>query len=66
MTQEEFVKYMCSLGLNEAHARAVAAYEGLVEQGSEENLNDEVLKITGRPPIKFSDFVEANKSYWMS
>jgi hypothetical protein len=66
MTQEEYVKYMCSLGLNEAHARAVAAYEGLVEQGPEENLNDEVLKITGRSPIKSSDFVEANKSHWTS
>lgn len=36
-----------------------------IGKGSEENLNDVVEKVTGRPPKKFQTFVEENRERFL-
>lgn len=58
--QEKFEKVM-PLG----YAVMLAAMDTAISKGSEERLNDFVLKITGRSPRTFHDFVVANKQCWI-
>jgi len=58
--QEKFEKVM-PLG----YAVMLAAMDTAISNGSEERLNDVVLKVTGRSPRTFYDFVVANKQCWI-
>lgn len=36
-----------------------------IKNGSEEKLNDVVLRVTGRNPKTFKEFARENKSVWL-
>jgi len=46
------------------YADMLSSMDTMIAKGSEERLNDVVLELTGKPPRKFQDFAEANKSCW--
>ena len=48
---EFYVKFLTSLEVGSAG-------------GMEERVNDDVERVTGRPPQKFDDWVQENKAVW--
>jgi festuclavine dehydrogenase len=55
---------MQSSGMPAEYANMLSSMDTRIAKGSEERLNDVVLELTGKPPRKFQDFAEANKSCW--
>lgn len=39
--------------------------ERQISQGSEQELDENVLKVTGRPPKSFATFASENRSHWL-
>ncbi len=64
LTQAELAERMQSLGMPADYANMLSSMDTMVAKGSEERLNDVVLKLTGKSPRKFRDFAEANKGCW--
>ena len=65
LTEQEFVRRLPSVGLNEDHATFLASLEVVIKHGGEEKLNDVVLKITDQPLRTFREYAEASKSEWI-
>jgi len=47
------------------YARKLAELDGDIAQGSEAELSDEVLTLTGRSPKSFRTFALENRSKWL-
>lgn len=54
-----------SSGLSEEYAQVLAGMDIPIKRGSEEKLNDVVLRVTGRKPKTFKEFAVENKSIWL-
>jgi hypothetical protein len=65
LPEQDFVLRLAAAGLSEDQAKFLGSLEGLVQQGGEERPNDEVLKVTRRPPKTFRDYAETSKSEWI-
>jgi ergot alkaloid biosynthesis protein len=53
-----------SLGLGSIHALTLAAMDAAIAAGVENRVTDCVEHLTGRPPIAFDSFIEANSVKW--
>ncbi|KAH8815562.1 ergot alkaloid A [Xylogone sp. PMI_703] len=58
ITQEQVMADLCASGMDETYAKAMSELDTWVKTGGEERLNDVVLKLTGRPPKRFEDYVQ--------
>lgn len=66
LTVEELAEHhVKSSGLSEEYAKVLAGMDIPIKNGSEEKLNDVVLKVTGRKPKTFREFAVENKSIWL-
>ncbi len=52
-------------GIPDGLAGFLAALDTMVANGGEEKLNDVIEKVIGRPPKRFSAYVEGNKDKFM-
>ena len=57
-------KRYLSFSLPEYFAKFLTHLEVMTAEGMEERTNDVVEKVTGRPPVRFEEFVEENKGGW--
>lgn len=53
------------VGLPDEYAKGLAALDVMINRGGEERTNDVVLKVTGKKPRTFREFVEENKQAWI-
>lgn len=51
-------------GMPSEYAQGLAAIDGEIAAGSEEQVTDEVTAITGQPARSFADFAAANRAVW--
>ena len=51
-------------GMPPEYAQGLAAVDGEIAGGSEEQITDEVAAITGRPARSFANFAAANRAVW--
>lgn len=66
LTVEELAEHhVKNSGIGEEYAKVLAGMDIPIKNGSEEKLNDVVLKVTGRKPKSFREFAEENKSIWL-
>lgn len=56
---------LVSAGVSEYYARLLTNLETAAATGFENHLNDEVEKVTGRPPKSFDVFAQENRAYWI-
>lgn len=64
-TEAEQAKWLESIGLSTGHAHMLAGLDvHWMATGKEDRLNGDVEAVTGREPIGFREFVEANKGVW--
>ncbi|KAJ6558113.1 hypothetical protein B0H19DRAFT_1149970 [Mycena capillaripes] len=66
LTEEETLKRYQSLGMSEADAKFMTWLETNTAAGAEERMDDAVERITGRLPMTFDTWAEANKKCWES
>lgn len=52
-------------GIGEEYAKVLAGMDIPIKNGSEEKLNDVVMRVTGKKPKSFREFAEGNKSIWL-
>ena len=64
LSQPELAARMQSSGMPAEYANMLSYRDTRIAKGSEERLNDVVLQLAGKPPRKFQDFAEVNKSCW--
>ncbi|KAI9787066.1 MAG: hypothetical protein M1816_007737 [Peltula sp. TS41687] len=64
LTGEERTQQLMSRGLPEHYAKLITFLEGTTANGHEERMNAAVERVTGRPPIKFDEFAQQNKTAW--
>jgi festuclavine dehydrogenase len=64
LSEAERVQQYLSKGLPDFYAGFLTFLEVGSAGGMEERLNDDVEKVTGRPPQKFDDWVQENKAVW--
>lgn len=51
-------------GLDPAYAAILAGMDAEIAQGSEARLTDGVLRLTGKPPGRFIDFIQRERQHW--
>ncbi|KAI1771770.1 putative ergot alkaloid A [Hypoxylon cercidicola] len=64
LTEAEFVARLQGFGIPAEYAGVLAAMDTDVKNGADDRTNDVVKSVTGREPVLFRDFVEANKKVW--
>ena len=64
VSETERVQQYLDKGLPEFYAKFLASLEVGSAGGMEERVNDDVERVTGRPPQKFDDWVQENKAVW--
>ena len=65
LSLEEMVAWMQSSGMSPEYAHFLAySVVHVGSSGAEERLNNTVKDLTGKDPVRFRDFVEANKGVW--
>ena len=54
-------------GIPSEYAKTLAAMDTAISEGSEERTNDVVLRVTGRAPKSFKDFVKegVDRDIWV-
>lgn len=66
MDQSEFVDtLMEGTGMPRNYAEMMGQLDTDIKNGSEATLNDDVEKVTGKPPRKFKDFAVQMKDCWI-
>jgi festuclavine dehydrogenase len=65
LTQVELAQRHEAFGLPAEYAHALAMMDTAIKNGAEDRVNDLVLTTTGRKPVGFREFVEANKAVWI-
>lgn len=58
-------RHIKNSGLSEEYAQVLASMDIPIKDGSEERLNDVVLRVTGRKPKTFREFAVENKLVWL-
>lgn len=58
ITEEEIAADMCAAGMDGTYARSLAELDTYVKTGGEERLNDTVLRLIGKEPKRFQDYVQ--------
>ncbi|RYP20380.1 hypothetical protein DL765_002838 [Monosporascus sp. GIB2] len=64
ISEAELARRHQGFGMPAQYAAILAAMDTAIKNGSEDRLSDVVLRVTGRPPRRFRDFVEENKDVW--
>ncbi|KAI9799637.1 MAG: hypothetical protein M1833_003952 [Piccolia ochrophora] len=64
LTGDKSAERYVGLGMPEHYAKFLSFLEVGAAGGMEDNLNDTVERVTGRPPQKFDDWVQQNKRAW--
>ena len=65
LSEEGSSKWMQSKGIPSEMAGFLAQLDVQISGGAEDRLNTTVKDVTGKAPMAFRDFVEANKDVWM-
>lgn len=66
LTVDELVeRHVKNAGLSKEYAQVLASMDVPISNGSEERLNDVVLRIAGRRPKTFREFAVENRSAWL-
>lgn len=58
-------RHIKNAGLSEEYAQVLASMDIPIKDGSEERLNELVLRVTGRKPKTFREFAVQNKLVWL-
>lgn len=64
LSAEEQERRLQKLGMSEQFAKLLTSLEVRTAGGFEEQMNDVVAQVTGRPPKKFDRWVQDNKATW--
>ena len=64
LSEEEQIQRMIKSVMPEHYAKFLTSLEVRSANGREETMNDDVEKVTGRPPQKFDALVQENKAVW--
>lgn len=62
---EELKTKFISFGMPQDFATVLASFDEQIAKGSEAELDDAVLKVTGRPPKSFREFALENRDKWI-
>jgi festuclavine dehydrogenase len=54
-----------SSGMPQEYATMLAGLDDQISKGLEAQLDDDVLKVTGRPPKSFRTFARDNRNSWL-
>ncbi|ODM17925.1 hypothetical protein SI65_06713 [Aspergillus cristatus] len=65
LSGEDRYQGLVSAGVSEYYARLLTNLETAAATGFETHLNDEVEKVTGRPPKSFDVFAQENRAAWI-
>lgn len=65
LSGEDRYQGLVSAGVSEYYARFLTNLETAAATGFETHLNDEVEKVTGRPPKSFDVFAQENRAAWI-
>ena len=66
LSKEEFASTLVAkVGIPPQLAGVLAYLDVEVSKGTEENMSDEVERVTGKRPKAMKEFIEANRSSWM-
>ncbi|OJJ79564.1 uncharacterized protein ASPGLDRAFT_180863 [Aspergillus glaucus CBS 516.65] len=65
LSGEDRYQGLVSVGVSEYYARFLTNLEMAAATGFETHLNEEVEKVTGRPPKSFDVFAQENRAYWI-
>lgn len=58
ISEDEAAHQMHEAGIPEDFSRVLAQLDTYIAQGKEELMNNVVLDVTGRSPVKFEDFLQ--------
>ncbi|OQU98159.1 hypothetical protein CLAIMM_03983 [Cladophialophora immunda] len=64
LSAEDNIQRYIKAGFAEQYARLLTWLETMTAQGAEERMNKDVETVTGRPPMKFDNWVELHKDVW--
>ena len=64
LSPEDNVQRYIKSGFPEHYAKLLTWLETSTAEGVEERMNNDVEKVTKRPPMKFDDWVQMHKSVW--
>lgn len=64
LSEEQSYHQLLKSGLSDHYAKFLASLEVATANGVEERSNDNVEKVTGRPPLTFDAWVQENKAVW--
>ncbi|KAK0461640.1 uncharacterized protein EV420DRAFT_120245 [Desarmillaria tabescens] len=64
LTQLEMANWFTERGVPKEYAGMLALMDARIAKGAEETLDDAVLKVTGRPPVRFSTFAKSVRHVW--
>ncbi|KAJ9642050.1 hypothetical protein H2199_005265 [Coniosporium tulheliwenetii] len=64
LSEEEAAQRYLKLGLPDQFAKFMSYLEAAAARGDEERSNDAVERVSGRPPLKFDEWVQQNKKAW--
>ena len=62
--EAELITRHMAIGLPEAYATTLASMDTNIAAGSEDRVTDAVMRIAGRSPRSFEDFVVENRTVW--
>ena len=62
VTETQLKNRFVSMGMPEDFSSMLAGMDTAILNGSENRLSDDVLRVTGRPPISFEYFARKNKN----
>ncbi|KIV95361.1 hypothetical protein PV10_03027 [Exophiala mesophila] len=65
ISDEELYQRFTEMGTSEEEGQILVMLEGQIAQGSEEQMDENVLKVTGRPPKRFATFAAENRHNWL-
>ncbi|EYE93989.1 NAD(P)-binding protein [Aspergillus ruber CBS 135680] len=65
LSGEDRYQSLVTAGVSAYYARLLTNLEAAAAMGFEAHLNDEVEKVTGRPPKTFDVFAQENRAHWI-
>ena len=62
LTVDELAQRFTTMGIPARYAKVLASLDEAIANGAEDRVTDDVLRLTGRPPMAFADFLERQSS----
>lgn len=64
LTVDDIAKRFRDMGFPENYAKTLAAMDGTIASGAEDNITNNIKIITGEDPIGFDEFISRNLNVW--